>query len=235
MRHRADSTRLALALAVATLVVAVLPVRADEALDAAMAEFWHARSDAELAAAVDAVVATEPAFGEVLDALRAGRSYAADVPTGRQLLTRPNRDGVEHPYVVHVPDSYDPATPYQVRVYLHGGVMRPKRGGRKFLAERRDPGARRLVRRHPRIVASVDLVADEPDREPRRHPERPQARLQRGRESGLSPRDLRRRNRCLLPRVQGAHALGRVAAVQRPSGGAGQPDIGRGRADVRCT
>ena len=59
--------------------------------------------------------------------MRAGREYRSDVPTGRQLLSRTNRDGVAHGYVVHVPESYDPARRYPVRVYLHGGVSRPKR------------------------------------------------------------------------------------------------------------
>ena len=127
--------RTARLLVIATLVVSgAAPTAAqrdaaalDTALDTAMAGFWAARTDAELATAIDAVVATEPAFDDVLDALRAGRSYEAGVATGRQLLTRSNRDGVEHPYVVYVPDTYDPGTLYPVRVYLHGGIMRPKR------------------------------------------------------------------------------------------------------------
>ena len=106
-----------------------LDVRAasDEELDAAVETFWAATSDEQLSTAIDAVLATEPALDEVLTVLREGRPYAADVPTGRQLLSRRNRDGVEHAYVLHVPDSYDPTTRYPVRVYLHGGVRRPKR------------------------------------------------------------------------------------------------------------
>ena len=31
-------------------------------------------------------------------------------------------DGTEHFFAVNVPDSYDPARRYQVRIQLHGGV-----------------------------------------------------------------------------------------------------------------
>ena len=115
--------------ALVTVLSTGLDVRAaaDEELDTAVETFWAATSDAELSKAIDAILATEPALDDVLGVLRQGRPYAADVPTGRQLLGRRNRDGVEHAYVLHVPDSYDPATRYPVRVYLHGGVMRPKR------------------------------------------------------------------------------------------------------------
>ena len=97
------------------------------ALDEAVATFWSATSDDEIAAASAAILATDPDVEEIWARLRAGRPYAGDVPTGRQLLSRENRDGLEHGYVVRVPESYDPATRYPVIVYLHGGVARPKR------------------------------------------------------------------------------------------------------------
>ena len=96
-------------------------------LDAAVAEFWTAISDDEVAAARAAILATDPDIEAVWSRLRRGRTYARDVPTGRQRLARDNRDGTVHDYVVLIPDSYDPATRYPVRVYLHGGVARPKR------------------------------------------------------------------------------------------------------------
>ena len=97
------------------------------ALDAAAEQFWAAATDPELAAASSAILALEPDIESLWRRLRAGRAYTADVATGRQVLTRTNRDGVEHPYVVRVPDSYDPAMRYPLVVYLHGGVSRPKR------------------------------------------------------------------------------------------------------------
>ena len=129
-------TRVRLALvtgAAALLAVAVLPAQAgqssadDAALDAALERFWASATEAEFAAASSEILALDPDIQSVWRRLRAGRAYRDDVPTGRQLLTRANRDGVEHPYVVLVPDSYDPAVRYPLVVYLHGGVARPKR------------------------------------------------------------------------------------------------------------
>jgi predicted esterase len=99
----------------------------EQALDEAVAAFWSAASDDEIAAASAAILAIDPDIEEIWARLRAGRPYAADVPTGRRLLSRENRDGLEHGYVVRVPDGYDPAVRYPVIVYLHGGVSRPRR------------------------------------------------------------------------------------------------------------
>jgi hypothetical protein len=53
------------------------------------------------------------------------------VPRG--VVRRSHRlNGVEFPYTIEVPQAYDPARRYQVRVHLHGGVGRPspsERGG----------------------------------------------------------------------------------------------------------
>ena len=101
---------------------------ANEALDAAFARLWAAETDQETAAAVEAILAAGADAGEVRARLRAGRPYAP-APTGRQALSRRNRDGVEHPYILHVPAGYEPAAPLPLRVYLHGGVMRPLPAG----------------------------------------------------------------------------------------------------------
>ena len=118
---------LAAALALCGARPALAGQSADDALDEALAAFWSAASSDEIAAATAAVLATEPGIEPIWGRLRAGRAYERDVPTGRRLLTRENRDGVEHGYVVRVPEGYDPAARYPVIVYLHGGVSRPKR------------------------------------------------------------------------------------------------------------
>ena len=164
-------------------------------LDSAAALFWAAASEEDFSAAINAVLATDLDIEAIWSRLRGGRTCSPDVPTGRQVLSRRNRDGVEHGYVLHVPDDYDPATRYPVRVYLHGGVMRPQRDDGGWVAQRRRAGARRLDHRDPRLVGGIDLVADEPDRKPRRCGQRREARLQRRRKPGLSPRDLRRGDR----------------------------------------
>ena len=126
--HSPRARAAAPAYAVAALLVAgsavPAPAAANEALDAAFARLWAAATDQETAGAVEAILATGADAGEVRARLRAGRPYAP-APTGRQALSRRNRDGVEHPYIVHVPAGYDPAAPLPLRVYLHGGVMRP--------------------------------------------------------------------------------------------------------------
>ena len=118
---------LAAALALCGAGPALAGQSADDALDEALAAFWSAASSDEIAAATAAILATEPGIEPIWGRLRAGRAYERDVPTGRRLLTRENRDGVEHGYVVRVPEGYDPAARYPVIVYLHGGVSRPKR------------------------------------------------------------------------------------------------------------
>ena len=104
-------------------------VLAEGDLDALVGAFWAAATDEERLAARNAILSADSRyeFSSVAEAMRHGRRYSADVGRGRQLLTRRNRDGVEFPYLVHVPESYDPSRPYPVRVYLHGGIMRPKR------------------------------------------------------------------------------------------------------------
>lgn len=70
-------------------------------------------------------------FERTAEFLRDGRRYGHDVETGKLDRSRIDSGGVEHPYVVLVPETYDPERRYPVRVYLHGGISRPawKAGG----------------------------------------------------------------------------------------------------------
>ena len=124
-RHRlvAIVTRL---VAVLGLVSPAPPALAQD-LETAVDAFWAAGSAAEIDRTVEAILALDPDIESLWTNLRAGPAYSADVPRGRHVLTRANADGVEHRYVLYVPDSYDPARRYPVRVYLHGGVNRPRR------------------------------------------------------------------------------------------------------------
>jgi len=109
---------------VVLVLAAGLPLGAQGPLEAAVEAFWAATSADQRSDAADVVVADGAPFEDVVAALRAGRVYS-DVETGRRLLTRRNQDGLDHAYVVHIPETYDPTQPYPVRVYLHGGIMRP--------------------------------------------------------------------------------------------------------------
>ncbi len=99
----------------------------DADLDRAIDAFLSASDSDEASERANAVLAPGASFDDLLQRLRAGRAYRSDVPTGRLELERRNRDGRQHPYLVFVPDSYDRARRYPVRVYLHGGVAGPLR------------------------------------------------------------------------------------------------------------
>ena len=125
-RHKARRTSL---LACAALLLAAwggeVYAQSETALDETFAALWTAESVEEVERAVEAILATEPDVDAVWNRLRAGRDYDDRVPRGRRLRHRQNRDGLEHPYVMRVPADYDPRQPIPLRVYLHGGVMRP--------------------------------------------------------------------------------------------------------------
>ena len=123
---------------VAALVAAVLwlPALASSALAqelaAAVDAFWAASASDDIDDAVETILALEPDIDPLWTRLRAGGAYDADVTPGRQVLTRENADGVEYRYEIFVPDDYDSVRRYPVRVYLHGGVARPRRDGAPF-------------------------------------------------------------------------------------------------------
>ena len=93
------------------------------AADAAFSSFFQARTEREAAAAADRIVASGVGFDEALTRLRQGRVYSRDVPRG-VVQERYRRETGEYFYTLDVPERYDPARQYQVRVQLHGGVGR---------------------------------------------------------------------------------------------------------------
>ena len=115
------------ALLAAVAVAWLAPSALAQDLAAAVDAFWAAGSADEIDVAVKAVLALDPDIEPLWTNVRAGATYGTAVPRGRLLLTRANADGVEHRYVLFVPEDYDPARRYPVRVYLHGGVTRPRR------------------------------------------------------------------------------------------------------------
>ncbi|MEM7201382.1 MAG: hypothetical protein AAF628_14020 [Planctomycetota bacterium] len=98
---------------------------APDPLSGAVAAFWDAPTVAARDALAADLAASGAPFDAVLGALRLGRSYAADAPTGVVLRVRDNADGVRHPYAVVVPTHYTPARAWPVRFDLHGGMGAP--------------------------------------------------------------------------------------------------------------
>jgi hypothetical protein len=91
------------------------------AADAAFATFWSASSPDEAAQLVEPIVRAGVTFDEAFRRLHQGRAYTPR-DTGVVRMENRTSDGTEHFFAVNVPDSYDPARRYQVRIQLHGGV-----------------------------------------------------------------------------------------------------------------
>jgi acetyl esterase/lipase len=92
------------ALALGAVVVAAAQAPAPATADAAFADFFQARTQAEAAAASTRIGASGVAFDDAWKRLKT--------------------DSGEYFYAVDVPAEYDPARKYQVRIQLHGGVDR---------------------------------------------------------------------------------------------------------------
>ena len=96
------------------------------AVDRAFDSFWSARDRSEAAQRINAVLSSGVSFEDALARVRQGRAYSSDAPRGRQFGRHRTSDGIEHVYSLVVPETYDSSRPHQVRVYLHGGVGRPR-------------------------------------------------------------------------------------------------------------
>ncbi|MFI5178025.1 MAG: PDZ domain-containing protein [Vicinamibacterales bacterium] len=107
----------------AVALVAALVARSSAqtaAVDAALEKFWAAASPTAAAALIDPVVHAGASFDDVYRRLQRGRTYGPR-ETGVMRLSNRTAAG-EHFYSLNVPDTYDPARRYQVRIQLHGGV-----------------------------------------------------------------------------------------------------------------
>ena len=93
-------------------------------LRSALEAFWAAESESSRSAALDGLFQLRPPVDAVTQQLRIGPAYQEDVPRGLIESSWTSDDGTSFPYLVHIPDGYDPSLRYPVRVYLHGGVSR---------------------------------------------------------------------------------------------------------------
>jgi hypothetical protein len=105
-------------------------------VEAAFKRFWLARNPQEAAKAGQDVVASGITFADAVARLKRGRVYSSNVKRGSSVQLQRRSVNGDFFYEVVVPEQYDPARQYQVRVQLHGGVMmreasQPRgRGGR---------------------------------------------------------------------------------------------------------
>ncbi|MES3007245.1 MAG: dienelactone hydrolase family protein [Pseudomonadota bacterium] len=88
-------------------------------------QFWRANNVSEQERASAQLLAAGGTADVLYDSLKSGPSYSADVPTGQLEQTRTAADGTVFPYIVLVPDDYNPRRAYPVEFNLHGGVNRP--------------------------------------------------------------------------------------------------------------
>jgi hypothetical protein len=157
-------------------------------------------------------------FDEAFRRLQQGRAYTPR-DTGVVRMENRTSDGTEHFFAVNVPDSYDPARRYQVRIQLHGGV-----GGRATNAPVGNGTVGTLTGAEQIYVVpyawaeapwwgtdQVLNLAAIVDRE---------AALQRRRKPGRAVRRVRRRHRCALRSDARDHAVREHSAAQRLHHGA---------------
>jgi PDZ domain-containing protein len=109
-------------LAAAAVVAALRLASAQTSVDEAFARFWEAADPGGAARLVDRILRTGVTFDAAYARLRTGRTYAPH-QTGQVRLSNRTGDGVDHNFVLNVPDTYDSTRRYQVRFQLHGGVM----------------------------------------------------------------------------------------------------------------
>jgi hypothetical protein len=118
----------ALLLAGLLLVVSGMPATAQEKsrdLQAMVKDLLSAdKSDRD--AAIRAIVALNPAPGDVEGLLKQGRTYERIVDTDWQVFETYCSDGETRPFHACIPANYDSKKEYPVLINLHGGVSTPE-------------------------------------------------------------------------------------------------------------
>ncbi len=114
-----------LCFAIPTIVLLQAWLPDDEPLDLAFEAYWSAPTLEEARAASDRILELAPDFDDAYARLRKGRIYDADAPRGKLLRTHVI-DGVDHHYMLFIPESYDASRTWPVRWDLHGGMGQPE-------------------------------------------------------------------------------------------------------------
>lgn len=95
-----------------------------QAPEALFETFFTAENPADAAVAAQQIVAAGVDFDAAYARLKKGRFYG-DEKRGEYSLRWKSKSGPFFNNIVEVPSDYDPATKWQLRVQLHGGVGRP--------------------------------------------------------------------------------------------------------------
>ena len=88
--------------------------------------FWQADSEAARMALSEQLLVSQPDPAALFELLKVGPLYSDKVPLGEHVLARTNSAGTEFPYMINIPQDYDPQRKWPVEFVLHGGVGRPK-------------------------------------------------------------------------------------------------------------
>ncbi len=96
----------------------------EDSLAALVTDFWNAKSAEERAESQRRLLQSDVDINRLYRRFKAGPQYSSDVPVGYQELVREAADGTRFPYVLLVPESYEPSRSYPVEFMLHGGVSR---------------------------------------------------------------------------------------------------------------
>jgi len=112
------------ALLAGLVLSAPLWAQSPPATEALFERFLAAENPADATIAADQLVSASVDFDTALARLKKGRFYG-DEKRGEYALRWRSKSGPFFNNIVDVPADYDPATPIQLRVQLHGGVGRP--------------------------------------------------------------------------------------------------------------
>lgn len=89
-----------------------------------LTNFWTAENREVQQQGQEALIESISGAAQFYNLLSAGPLYSADVPVGEIESFRLSADGTRFPYVVLIPETYDPSISYPVEYMLHGGVGR---------------------------------------------------------------------------------------------------------------
>jgi predicted esterase len=100
-------------------------IAADDESASLLSAFWSAATESAQQDATRQLLAAAGNVSNLYQQMKIGPDFAADVPRGYIEDVRLSADGTRFPYVVLIPETYDPQESYPVEFMLHGGVSRP--------------------------------------------------------------------------------------------------------------